>query len=155
MLGTAKIDSFFHENGLQRSDNEPTLYLKKRGNNDLLLVCLYVDDIIYMGSSSSLVVDFKMSMMKTFEMTDLGLLHYFLGLEIKQGEDGVFISQKKYAEDLLKRFHMFTCKMTVTPMNVNEKLRLEDGTRKADAKKFRSLVGGLVYLTRTQADIAY
>ena len=57
------------------------------------MVCLYVDDMIYIGSCESRIDDFKSCMMKTFEMTDLGLLHYFLGLEVKQGADGILISQ--------------------------------------------------------------
>jgi len=96
------IHFFFTENGFKRSANEPTLYFKRQGDSDFLVVCLYVDDIIYMGSSKSLIADFKACMMKTFEMTDLGLLHYFLELELKQGADGIFVKQK-YASDLLKR----------------------------------------------------
>ncbi|XP_038704708.1 uncharacterized mitochondrial protein AtMg00810-like [Tripterygium wilfordii] len=88
-------------------------------------------------------------------MSDLGSLHFFLGLEVKQGKDGVFVSQKKYATDLLKKFNMLNCKMAATPMNVNEKLQLEDGTEKANARNFRSLVGGLIYLTNTRPDIAF
>ena len=68
-------------------------------------------------------------MMTMFEMTDLGLLHYFLRLEIKQGEDGVFISQRKYAEDL-RSFNLVNCKKATTPMNINENLQLEDGTER-------------------------
>lgn len=76
-----KIDTHFCSNGYVRSENEPTLYLKKEGT-DFLMICLYVDDIIYMGSSSALINKFKAGMMKMFEMTDLGKLHYFLGLEV-------------------------------------------------------------------------
>ncbi|KAK2994884.1 hypothetical protein RJ640_002760 [Escallonia rubra] len=67
--------------------------------------------------------EFKDSMMRKFEMSNLGMLHYFLGLEIKQLEDGVFMSQRKYAIDLLKRFNMLNCKVAATPMNLNEKLQ--------------------------------
>lgn len=151
----SKIDSHFRENGFERSKNEPTLYVKKYEKNDLLMVCLYVDDMIYMGSSHSLVCDFKSSMMKKFEMTDLGVLHYFLGLEVKQEEDGIFISQRKYAIDLLKRFNLLNCKTVATPMNVNEKLQLDDDIEKADGSYFRSLVGGLIYLTHTRPDISF
>ncbi|XP_074590043.1 secreted RxLR effector protein 161-like [Curcuma longa] len=93
--------------------------------------------------------------MEKFEMSDMGLLHYFLGLEVKQGVDGIFISQRKYATDLLKRFSLFNCNPATTPMNTNEKLQLEDGSEKANAKYFRSLVGGLIYLTHTRPDIAF
>ncbi|XP_019055103.1 PREDICTED: uncharacterized protein LOC109115474 [Nelumbo nucifera] len=94
-------------------------------------------------------------MKKEFEMSDSGLLHYFLGLEVKQAEDGIFVSQRKYATDLLKRFNMLNCKVKTTPMNVNEKLQLEDGTEPADARYVRSLVGGLIYLTHTRPDIDF
>ncbi|XP_022865666.1 uncharacterized protein LOC111385506, partial [Olea europaea var. sylvestris] len=105
-----------------------------------------------MGSTHSLIAEFKSSMKIMFEMPDLGLLHYFLGLEVKQGEDEVFISQRKYAIDLLKKFNMVNCKAVATPMNVNEKLQFEDGTEKAIARSFRSLVGAkriLRYVART------
>ena len=66
---------------------------------------LYVDDIIYIGSTWSLIDKFKYGVMSTLKMSILGLLHYFLGLEIKEGIHGVFVSQRKYAEDLLKQFN--------------------------------------------------
>ncbi|RVW26239.1 Retrovirus-related Pol polyprotein from transposon TNT 1-94 [Vitis vinifera] len=94
-------------------------------------------------------------MKKKFEMSDLGLLHFFLGLEVKQVEDGVFVSQRKYAVDLLKKFNMLNCKVVATLMNSNEKLQAEDGTERADARRFKSLVGGLIYLTHTRPDIAF
>lgn len=77
----SRIDGYFHQYGLSRSKSEPTLYTMKKGN-DILLVCLYVDDIIYMGSKSKMNYDFKSSMMQEFEMKDLGLMHYFLGMEV-------------------------------------------------------------------------
>ena len=118
-------------------------------------MCLYVDDIIYMGSNESIVEEFKLGMMRSFEMTDLGLLHYFLGLEIKQSSDGVFLCQKKYAEDLLNSFHMMHCKPALTPMNTNEKLQMDDGTEATDARRYRGLVGRLIYLPHTRPYIAF
>ncbi|KAL0560398.1 hypothetical protein IC582_000802 [Cucumis melo] len=72
-------------------------------------------------------------MKNKFEMTDLGLLHFFLGLEVCQTDGGIFISQKKYAKDLLKKFGMINCKPATTPMNVNEKLQQKDGAEMANA----------------------
>lgn len=123
----SRIDAYFLSNGFERSKNEPTLYMKNQGKSSLF-VCLYVDDMIYMSSSTSLLEDFRSNMKKEFEMTDLGLLHFFLGIEVKQVEGGIFISQKKYAENLLQRFRMENCKTAPTPMNTNEKLQLNDGT---------------------------
>ncbi|KAL9235697.1 hypothetical protein vseg_010436 [Gypsophila vaccaria] len=111
--------------------------------------------MISMGSSQSLVEEFKASMMSKFEMNDLGLLKYFLGLEIKQSADGIFLCQEKYATDMLKKFNMSYCEAAITPMNVNEKLQREDGTGPADGKLYRSIVGGLNYLTHTRPDIAF
>ncbi|PKU78993.1 putative mitochondrial protein [Dendrobium catenatum] len=94
-------------------------------------------------------------MMKEFDMTDLGLLHYFLGLQIVQADDGIFISQKRYALELLKKYNMLSCKTFSTPMNTNEKLVQNDGTTKANEKVFRGIVGGLMYLTHSRPDIMY
>lgn len=80
--------------------------------NGFIIVCLYVDDIIYFSSSQKLLNEFKASMMKQFEMTDLGLLQYFLGLEVRQGENGIFLCQRKYAEDLLKNFQWKNVKLS-------------------------------------------
>ncbi|KAA0051552.1 putative gag-pol polyprotein, identical [Cucumis melo var. makuwa] len=151
----SEIDGYFQQNGFKRSTNEPTLYVKKGGKNDFIIVCLYVDDIIYTSSSKSLVAEFKSHMKNKFEMTDLGLLHFFLGFEVYQTDGGTFISQKKYAKDLLKKFGMINYKPETTPMNVNEKLKQNDGAEMADAQRFRSLVGGLIYLTHTCSDISY
>ncbi|XP_049387663.1 uncharacterized mitochondrial protein AtMg00810-like, partial [Solanum stenotomum] len=137
-----------------RSENEPTLYVKSKGN-DFIIVCLYVDDIIYTSSSISLVDEFKSQMKNEFEMSDIGLLHYFLGLEVHQAEDGIFLSQRKYARDLLIKFGLLNCKPATTPMNVGEKLQLNDRAEIDDARSFRSLVGGLIYLTHSRPDIAF
>ena len=73
------------------------------------LFFIYVDDIIYMGSSQYLIYEFKLSMMSKFDMTDLGILHYFLGIKVYQGNHGIFISQKKCRLDMLKKFNMLNC----------------------------------------------
>lgn len=145
----SRINSYFLQNGFERSKNEPTLYLKIEGKNDLFIVCLCVDDMIYMDYSSSLIDEFKFNMKKEFEMSYLGMLHYFLGLEVKQVEDGIFVSQRKYATDMLKRINVFNCKVAATLMNLNEKLQVDDGTEQANASQFRSLFGALIYLTHT------
>ena len=82
------------------------------------------------GNNVALIDEFKLEMMKVFEITDLGLMTYFLGMEIKQSQDEVFICQKKYAKEILKKFHMEDCMSMSTPMNQKEKLSKEDGTEK-------------------------
>lgn len=95
--------------GFIHSRSEPTIYTKRRGNIDVLLFCLYIDDILYMGSSDEIILEFKDTMMKTFEMSDLGPMRYFLGLEVTQKKGSVFVSQHKYAADLLLRAGMSNC----------------------------------------------
>uniref|UniRef100_A0A3Q7FHK1 Reverse transcriptase Ty1/copia-type domain-containing protein n=1 Tax=Solanum lycopersicum TaxID=4081 RepID=A0A3Q7FHK1_SOLLC len=81
--------------------------------------------------------------------------HYFLGLEVKQGEGEVFVSQKKYAFDLHKRSGLVNFKSAAKPININEKLQQQDGTGQANARTFRSLIGGLIYLAHTRPNISY
>ncbi|KAG6417899.1 hypothetical protein SASPL_120096 [Salvia splendens] len=89
------IDDYFTSQGFESSESEPTLYIKTRGNNSRLIVSLYVDDLIYAGNNEEMIKEFKEAMMKSFEMTDLGQMHYFLGIEVNQDEKGIFISQEK------------------------------------------------------------
>lgn len=93
--------------------------------------------------------------MQVFEMTDLGLMSYVLGMEIKQDKNMVFICQKKYANEILKKFQMEECKAVSTPMNEKEKFSKEDGADKVDEIYFRSLIGCLMYLTATRPDILF
>ncbi|CAL2254987.1 unnamed protein product [Prunus armeniaca] len=151
----SRIDKYFINAGFRRSKSEPTLYSKTQGKSDILIVSLYVDDLICTRNNEKIIQEFKKDMMKTFEMSDLGLMHYFLGIEINQEEDGIFICQKKYTENLLKKFKMYGCKTVATPLITNEKLRKEDGSSKANESVYRSLIGSLLYLTTTRPDIMY
>lgn len=151
----SRIDSYFLQNGFERSPNEHTLYVKKQSEDEVLLVCLYVDDIIYTGSSQTLVDEFRSDMKKVFEMSDLGKLQYFLGLEVVQTGTGIFVSQQKFANDLLKRFNMNGCREASTPVNANEKLQVNDSSGNADGQRYRSLIGGLLYLSHTRPDIMF
>eukprot|EP00253_Pinus_taeda_P023395 PITA_23395 len=94
-------------------------------------------------------------MKSDFEMTDLGFLRYFLGIEVDQSENGVFISQDKYVEAVLKRFNMQNSKAAVTPTVVGLKLTKEDSSKDFDPKLYKSIVGSLMYLTTTRPDIMH
>ncbi|KAL0373689.1 UNVERIFIED_CONTAM: Retrovirus-related Pol polyprotein from transposon RE1 [Sesamum radiatum] len=150
----SRIDNYFMNQGFRRSLSEPTLYVKRQGN-DTLIVSLYVDDLIYTGNNEKMIHDFKEDMMKTFEMSDLGLMHFFLGIEINQEKERIFICQKKYTETLLKKFKMESCKIVTTPLVTGEKYKKEDGSEKVDGSIYRSLIGSLLYLTATRPDIMF
>ncbi|KAK4401281.1 Retrovirus-related Pol polyprotein from transposon RE1 [Sesamum angolense] len=113
------------------------------------------DDLIYTGNNEKMIQDFKEDMMKTFEMSDLGLMHFFLGIEINQEKEGIFICQRKYTETLLKKFKMESCKTVTTPLVTGEKYQKEDGSQKVDGSMYRSLIGSLLYLTATRPDIMF
>ncbi|KAK4385580.1 Retrovirus-related Pol polyprotein from transposon RE2 [Sesamum angolense] len=144
----SRIDKYFIDRGFRRSLSEPTLYIKSQGN-DTLIISLYVDDLIYTGNNEKMIQDFKENMMKTFEMRDLGIMHFFLGIEINQEKEEIFICQRKYTETLLKKFKMESCKTVTTPLVTGEKYQKEDGSQKVDGSMYRSLIGSLLYLTAT------
>ncbi|CAL8131469.1 unnamed protein product [Prunus armeniaca] len=131
------IVKYFLQSGFQKSQSEPTLYILKKGAS-ILIVSLYVDDLIFTGNDEYLIQQFKKDMMSTYKMSDLGLLHYFLGIEVSQTENGIFISQKRYVKNILKKLNLLGCKSVATPLLANEKMKKFDGAKKADAKKYRS-----------------
>ncbi|KAK9139054.1 hypothetical protein Scep_008735 [Stephania cephalantha] len=92
-------------------------------------------------------------MLKEFEMTDLGLMTYFLGLEVLHQWNEIFVFQKKYAKEILKKFHMENFKTTETPMQAKVKFCQDDGTTKVIENLYRSLIGCLMYLTASRPDI--
>ncbi|KAM2279296.1 hypothetical protein ACFX1S_040157 [Malus domestica] len=119
------------------------------------MVCLYVDDLIFTGNDAKMFDEFKKSMMTEFEMTDMGLMHYFLGLEVIQTTAGNFIYQKKYAQDILKRFQMDDCKPFGTPVELGLKLCKDKGRKEVDSTFYKQIISSLMYLTSTRPDIMY
>jgi hypothetical protein len=96
--------------------------MSKAWVNDIILLVIYVDDIIIIDSEASAVEQTKSNMSKDFDMTDLGLICYCLGIEVQQTCSNTFISQTKYAKSLLHRFRMADCKISFTPMEKGMKL---------------------------------
>eukprot|EP00253_Pinus_taeda_P013575 PITA_13575 len=94
-------------------------------------------------------------MKEEFEMTDMGLLRYFLGIEVDQNEKGIFISHARYVNQVLSRFNMQECKAAITPTVMGLKLSREDRRKDFDPSLYKSIVGSLMYLTATRPDIMY
>ncbi|KAG6411307.1 hypothetical protein SASPL_129387 [Salvia splendens] len=151
---TERINKYLEDNGFTKCPHEHALYVKSKGNN-VLIVCLYVDDLIFTGNNPSMFEEFKKAMTDEFEMTDIGLMAYYLGVEVKQLEDGVFITQEHYAKEILKKFKMEDCKPINTPVECGVKLSKNDKGEKVDPTLYKSLVGSLRYLTCTRPDILY
>jgi len=112
----SKIESYFVKEGFERSTSEHTLFTKKEGETSVLFVNLYVDDLIYTGNSKQMLEEFKNSMKMEFEMTDLGCMRYFLGVEVTQTPNGIFICQKKYANEILEKFSLANCSSVKNPI---------------------------------------
>lgn len=151
----SKIDQHFKSLGFSRSESEHTLYSKQGKTGKVLLISLYVDDIVYTSSSPTLLDEFKGEMMRMFNMSDLGLMSFFLGFEVKQSPDGIFICQRSYIEDLLKQLNMKQCKPMMTPMAVNEKFQKSGDELFEDSKLYKSVIGKLLYITYTRPDIVF
>eukprot|EP00253_Pinus_taeda_P006859 PITA_06859 len=102
-----------------------------------------------------LIENFETVTKEEFEITDMGLLRYFLGIEVEQSENGIFISQVKYVNEVLKRFNMQDCKTAITPTVMGLKLNKEDSSKDFDRRLYKSTVGILMYLTATRLDIMH
>lgn len=118
-----------------------------------MVVQIYVDDIIFGSTSQSLVDRFVENMTQEFEMSLVGELKYFLGLQITQSDEGIFISQSTYAKQLLKKFEMDKCKEAKTPMSTSVKLTKDEGGKDVEVKLYRGMIGSLLYLTASRPDL--
>ena len=122
---------------------------------DLILLVMYVDDIIITDSDSKGISALKSFLQVNFQTKDLGMLRYFLGIEVTKCKKSIFLSQRKYILDLLTKTGKLGAKPCSAPMVTNIQLTTEDGESFADSKMYRRLVGKLNYLTVTRPDIAY
>jgi hypothetical protein len=133
---------------------DKTLFLLKH-DNDTLLVQIYVDDIIFGGSSHALVSRFLDLMSREFEMSMMGEMNFFLGLQIKQTQNDTFVHQDKYTKDVLKKFDMDEGKPLSTPMSTSSTLDTDEDDEPVDQKEYMILIDSLMYLTVTRLDIHF
>ncbi|GJZ30735.1 retrovirus-related pol polyprotein from transposon TNT 1-94 [Tanacetum coccineum] len=141
-----------HEYSIGMVDN--TLFTKK-SKSHLIIVQIYVDDIIFGSTSQNLCDDFAKIMHDEFEMSMTGELNFFLGLQIKQMEDGILFNQSKYIKEMLKDFGLENSKPTKTPMSTEIKLTKDDEADSVDSSKYRGMIGTLLYLTASRPDIMF
>ncbi|WVZ63995.1 LOW QUALITY PROTEIN: hypothetical protein U9M48_013581 [Paspalum notatum var. saurae] len=150
----ARLKSFLLKSGFVMGSVDKTLFLLSRGG-DTLIVQIYVDDIIFGGSSHVLVSSFAEQMSREFEMNLMGELQFFLGLQIKQGPEGTFVHQAKYTKDILKKFEMGDSKPMTTHLSTNTALDADEDGEAVDQKEFRGMIGSLLYLTATRPNIQF
>ena len=150
-----RIEAYFIDEGFQRCENEQTLFTKQSSSGKIVIVSIYVDDLIFTGNDSDMVFAFKNSMLKEFDMTDLGSMHFFLGIEVLQREDGIFICQRKYASEILRRFGMLESNEVLSPIIPGFKVSKDKDGNPVDETYFKQLVGSLMYLTATRLDMMF
>nr|GEZ60043.1 uncharacterized mitochondrial protein AtMg00810-like [Tanacetum cinerariifolium] len=141
-------------NGFQRGTIDQTLFIKKQ-QKDILLVQIYVDDIIFGATNKTLCQSFEKLMKDKFQMSSMGELAFFLGLQVKQKKDGIFISQDKYVAEILRKFRLFEGKLASTPIDVEKPLLKDSDGEDVDVHTYRSMIGSLMYLTSSRPDIMF
>jgi hypothetical protein len=120
-----------------------------------LNVLVYVDDLIVSGNDISAIQSFKSYLSTCFYMKDLGLLRYFLGIEVARNSTGIFLCQRKYALDIISEVGLLGAKPAQIPMDQNHRLSLVDGPLLSEPEKYRRLVGRLIYLYVTRPELSY
>ncbi|GJU20080.1 putative ribonuclease H-like domain-containing protein [Tanacetum coccineum] len=148
------LSTYLLENGFRRGIIDKTLFIKK-DKGDILLVQVYVDDIIFGSTKKSLCTEFESLMHKKFQMSSMGELTFFLGLQVMQRDDGIFISQDKYVADILKKFDFSSVKTASTPIETNKALHKDEEAEDVDVYLYRSMIGSLMYLIASRPDIMF
>ncbi|GAU36022.1 hypothetical protein TSUD_211600 [Trifolium subterraneum] len=151
----SKIEAYFTKEKFTKCPHEHTLFVKNGEGDKILIVSLYVDDLIYTGNDSKMMEEFKSSMKEKFAMTDLGKMKYFLGVEVSQSLQGIFIHQHKYASEILKRFDMEECNKVCSPIVPECKLVKDEKGQASDATCYKQMIGCLMYLLETRPDMTF
>ena len=150
----SKIEAYFAREKFVRCSSEHTLFTKKVHDN-VLIVSLYVDDLIFTGNCKDICEEFKSSMQLEFDMIDLGKMRHFLAIEVIQNEAGIFICQRQYAREVLARFNMIECNSVQNPIVPGTTLSKDDEGASVDAIKFKQAIGSLMYLTVTRPNLMF
>ncbi|GJV00069.1 putative ribonuclease H-like domain-containing protein, partial [Tanacetum coccineum] len=136
------LSTYLLDNGFQRGKIDKTLFIR-RDKGDILLVQVYVDDIIFGSTNKKLGIAFDKLMHEKFQMSFMGELTFFLGLQVQQKKDGIFISQDKYVAKILKKFGFTEVKTASTPIETQKPLLKDEDGEEVDVHMYRSMIGSL------------
>nr|GFA50673.1 retrovirus-related Pol polyprotein from transposon TNT 1-94 [Tanacetum cinerariifolium] len=145
---------FLLDNKFSKGEFDPTLFTRRIGKH-ILLVQIYVDDIIFASTDPKACDIFSNEMSSKFQMSMMGQMSFFLGLQVSQSPGGIFINQSKVALEVLKKFGMDSCDPVNTPMVDRLKLDEDPLGIPVDQTRFRSMVGSLMYLTASRPDLVF
>nr|GEU33147.1 uncharacterized mitochondrial protein AtMg00810-like [Tanacetum cinerariifolium] len=148
------LSSFLLQNGYRSGTINKTLFIKK-DKDDIMLVQVYVDDIIFGSTKKSLCDEFEALMHKRFQISSMRELTFFLRLQVKQSEEGIFISKDKYVAEILKKFYFSFVKIASTPIETQKPLVKDEVAADVDVYLYRSMIGTLLYLTASRQDIMF
>ena len=149
-----RLIEYLASHGFTRGQADPNIFIKK-ANDELIVAQVYIDDIIFGSTKDELAHNFSKLMQVEFEMSMIRELNHFLGLQIRQQESGIFISQSKYAKNLVKNFGLESDSPVRTPMSPNVKLIVDLLGKSVDFSFYRSMIGSLLYLTASRPNISY
>ena len=149
-----KLIGFLVDGSYIRGSVDKTLFFMEK-EKDIIIVQIYLDDIIFGSTSQTMFDEFVENMTQEFEMSMCGELKYFLGLQIVQSEEGVFISQSAYVHSLVKRFGLEDSKISRMPMSYALKLTRHEAGEDVDSKLYRGMIGSLLYLTASRPDLSF
>nr|GEU63409.1 putative ribonuclease H-like domain-containing protein [Tanacetum cinerariifolium] len=150
----ANLSNFFENSRYRRGAIDKTLFIKKE-KKDIMLVQVYVDDIIFGSTKKSWCDEFEELMKNRFQMSSMGELTFFLRLQVKQKEYGIFISWDKYFAEILKKFHFLNVKTASNPIETQKPLVKDEEVADVDVHLYRSMIGSLIYLTAFKPDIMF
>ncbi|GKC58217.1 retrovirus-related pol polyprotein from transposon TNT 1-94 [Tanacetum coccineum] len=148
------LSSFLISQQFSKGAVDPTLFTR-HARNDLLLVQIYVDDIIFASTNTAMCNEFANQMTTKFKMSMMGQMSFFLGLQISQCPKGIFINQSKYASEIVKKYGLNSTDSVDTPMIENKKLDEDLQGKQVDATLYRGMIGSLMYLTASRPDLNY
>lgn len=150
-----RIKAHFINEDFQRCDNEQTLFTKKSIEGKVIIINVYVDDLIFSSNDKIMMIKFKSSMMREFDMPDLQKMFFFLGIEVLQSSDGICICQKKYVLVVLKRFGIMKSNSGKNPIVPGCKITKDEYGITVDKTYHKQLVGSLLYLTATRSAMMF
>ncbi|GJW01242.1 retrovirus-related pol polyprotein from transposon TNT 1-94 [Tanacetum coccineum] len=148
------LSSFLISQHFSKGAVDPTLFTRQAGN-DLLLVQIYVDDIIYASTNTAMCNEFNNQMTTKFKMSMMGQMSFFLRLQISQSPRGIFINQSKYASQIVKKYGLLSTDFVDTPMVEKNKLDEDLQGTPVDATLYRGMIESLMYLTSRRPDLIY
>ena len=150
-----RIDVFLINIGFKKCVSEHGVYVKSDKSKGVIILCLYVDDLLITGSCEKYISKFKEELMGEFEMSDLGSMKYFLGIEFQKTKLGLLMHQRRYAMEILKRCDMEHCNAATTPAEARLQLSKSEDEQDVDPTQYRRLIGSLRYLCNTRPDLAF